>query len=67
VSLATYEAASDLAGAYQHGTDRKVDFAIDNIDAVQGFLKQRHPRESDFQGRCLSNKLRGFDNKCQEG
>ena len=49
--LATYEKQRDLIllGAYQRGTDRKVDFAIDNIDAVQGFLKQGTQEKTDFQ------------------
>jgi FliI/YscN family ATPase len=60
--LATYEKQRDLIllGAYQHGTDRRVDFAIDNIDAVQGFLKQGTQEKADFQ-ETLSrvNKLCG--------
>jgi flagellar biosynthesis/type III secretory pathway ATPase len=49
--LATYEKQRDLIllGAYQRGTDRKVDFAIDNIDAVQAFLKQGTHEKTDFQ------------------
>ena len=49
--LATYEKQKDLIllGAYQRGTDRKVDFAIDNIDVVQAFLKQGTHEKTDFQ------------------
>lgn len=41
--LAEYEAKRDLIslGAYEYGTDEKVDFAIDVIDEVESVLKQR--------------------------
>jgi flagellar protein export ATPase FliI len=40
--LATYEKEKDLIliGAYKRGSDPKVDFAIDRIDAVNNYLKQ---------------------------
>jgi len=49
--LATYDKQRDLIllGAYQRGTDRKVDFAIDNIDSIQAFLKQGTHEKTDFQ------------------
>jgi type III secretion protein N (ATPase) len=49
--LATYEKQKDLIllGAYQRGTDRKVDFALDKIDAVQTFLKQATDERAEFQ------------------
>ncbi len=41
-TLATYEAKRDLIslGAYEYGTDEKVDFAIDLIEELEGLLKQ---------------------------
>ena len=46
--LATYEKQRDLIllGAYQYGSDRATDYAIDRIEAVETFLKQglyEHP------------------------
>jgi type III secretion protein N (ATPase) len=40
--MATYEKNRDLIllGAYQYGTDPKVDEAIDKIEEVESFLKQ---------------------------
>ncbi|MFQ3548313.1 MAG: flagellar protein export ATPase FliI [Armatimonadota bacterium] len=40
--LATYKSNEDLIniGAYVHGTNPKVDYAIKNYDAVESFLKQ---------------------------
>ena len=38
-----------LLGAYQRGTDRKVDFALDKIDGVHAFLKQGTHERADFQ------------------
>ncbi|KAF0237994.1 MAG: ATP synthase in type III secretion protein SctN, partial [bacterium] len=40
--LATYEKEKDLIliGAYKRGSDPKVDFAIDRIEAVNSYLKQ---------------------------
>jgi len=40
--MATYEKNRDLIllGAYQYGTDPKVDYAIDKIEEVESFLKQ---------------------------
>jgi ATP synthase in type III secretion protein N len=41
-TLATYEKQRDLIllGAYQYGTDPRVDYAIDKYDAIIDFLKQ---------------------------
>jgi flagellar protein export ATPase FliI len=49
--LATYEKQKDLIllGAYQRGSDAKVDFAIDHIEAVQAFLKQGTQEKADPQ------------------
>ncbi len=40
--LATYEKEKDLIliGAYKKGSDQKVDFALEKIDAVNNYLKQ---------------------------
>jgi type III secretion protein N (ATPase) len=48
-TLATYEKQRDLIllGAYQYGSDPKVDFAIDKIDAIESFLKQ--PTDEGFE------------------
>lgn len=41
-TLATYEKQRDLIllGAYQYGSDPKVDYAIDKIEAIETYLKQ---------------------------
>ena len=41
-TLATYEKQRDLIllGAYQYGSDAKVDYAIDKIEAIEAYLKQ---------------------------
>jgi len=40
--LSIYEKNSDLIsiGAYKHGTNHKLDFAISKIDKINAFLKQ---------------------------
>jgi flagellar biosynthesis/type III secretory pathway ATPase len=40
--LATYDAQKDfiLIGAYKKGSDRRTDYAIAKIDAVNAFLRQ---------------------------
>ncbi len=49
--LATYEKEKDLImiGAYQKGSDARVDFAIDKIEAVNTFLKQRIDEKMGFE------------------
>ena len=49
-TLAQYEKQRDLItlGAYQYGTDPKTDYAIDKIDAIEAFLKQRTDESSSF-------------------
>ncbi len=49
--LATYEKQKDLIllGAYQRGSDKNVDAAIDNVDRINEFLKQGTHEPSDFQ------------------
>jgi type III secretion protein N (ATPase) len=49
--LATYEKQRDLIllGAYQYGTDPKTDYAIDKIEAVEEFLRQRTDENEPFE------------------
>jgi flagellum-specific ATP synthase len=49
--LATYKESEDLIniGAYQKGTNKKVDKAIELIDKVNNFLKQGMKEHSDFE------------------
>ncbi|HQF86138.1 MAG TPA: flagellar protein export ATPase FliI [Acidobacteriota bacterium] len=49
--LATYEKEKDLImiGAYQKGSDPRVDFAMDKIDAVNTFLKQSTEEKMGFE------------------
>jgi ATP synthase in type III secretion protein N len=49
--LATYEKQKDLIllGAYQRGSDRGVDEAIEAIDSVRAFLKQGTHEEASFE------------------
>lgn len=48
--LATYEKQRDLImiGAYQRGSDKRVDWAIEKIEAVEAFLKQRTHEKPQF-------------------
>jgi type III secretion protein N (ATPase) len=50
-TLATYEKQRDLIllGAYQYGTDPRVDYAIDKYDAIIEFLKQATEENSTFE------------------
>ncbi len=50
-TLATYEKQRDLIllGAYQYGTDPKTDYAIDKIEAIEGFLKQPTEENVSFE------------------
>ena len=50
--LATYEKEKDLIliGAYKRGSDPRVDYAIDKIDKVNGFLKQGVYEKETFEG-----------------
>ena len=49
--LATYEKQRDLIllGAYQYGTDPRTDYAIDKIEAVEEFLRQRTEENEGFE------------------
>src|SRR5262245_60879538 len=48
--LATYEKQRDLIllGAYQYGTDPKTDYAIDKIEQVEEYLRQRTEENEPF-------------------
>lgn len=48
--LATYKESEDLIniGAYQRGANHKVDKAIDSIDAINSFLKQKVEEHSPY-------------------
>lgn len=50
--LATYRTSEDLIniGAYERGSNASIDFAIDRIDKINGFLRQRVDEKSEFQG-----------------
>ena len=49
--LAKYQEAEDLIniGAYVKGSNPKIDYAVDNIDAVNTFLKQRTDENITFE------------------
>jgi flagellar protein export ATPase FliI len=49
-TMATYEKSRDLIllGAYERGTDARVDFAIDHIEEIERFLKQGTHEASTF-------------------
>lgn len=48
--LATFKAAEDLIniGAYAHGSNPRIDFALSKIDQVNAFLRQDTDEPSDF-------------------
>ncbi len=56
-TLATYEKQRDLIllGAYQYGSDAKVDYAIDKIEAIETFLKQ--PTDEGFEYEDIVQQL----------
>jgi len=49
-TMATYEKSRDLIllGAYEHGSDPRVDLAIRKIEEIEAFLKQRTDEKSEF-------------------
>ena len=49
--MAAYEKNRDLIllGAYQYGTDPEVDYAIDKIEEIEAFLRQRTDESSAFE------------------
>jgi len=57
-TLATYREKEDLIaiGAYVRGTDRNVDYAIDKIPYIDGFLRQR--RDEDVSAEVAEQLLR---------
>jgi len=48
--LATYKSSEDLIniGAYAHGSNPRIDFALTKIDEANAFLKQQVDERSDF-------------------
>lgn len=50
--LATYRTSEDLIniGAYERGSNASIDYAIDRIDRINGFLIQRVDEKSEFSG-----------------
>ena len=59
--MALYEKNRDLIllGAYQYGTDPKVDYAIDKIEEVETFLKQGTFEQADFE-ECVQRMIEMF-------
>ena len=59
---ATYEKQRDLIllGAYQYGTDPKTDYAIDKIEAVEEFLRQRTEENMGFD-EAIQRMISLFD------
>jgi len=53
--LATYKSGEDLIniGAYAHGSNPRMDYAIENIAEVNSFLKQQVDEKSDFDSASL--------------
>ena len=60
--LSTYEKNADLVaiGAYKPGTNRKLDYALSKIDAVNGFLTQEIDEAFSYDA-CIE-KLRSILN-----
>jgi len=59
--LATYEAKRDLVslGAYKRGSDRRLDAALERIDAMEAFLRQGKHERADFGAmRAALDKLK---------
>lgn len=50
--LATHKASEDLIniGAYAHGSNPRIDFALTKIDEVTAFLRQQVDERTDFDG-----------------
>ena len=49
--MGTYKKSEDLIniGAYKRGSNPKIDMAVERIDAINAFLKQRAEDPSDFR------------------
>ena len=60
--LATYWEFRDLIniGAYQHGSNPKIDYAIQKIDAMNEFLRQGVDERSDFE-ETVSKLMKLFE------
>lgn len=60
--LATYWEFRDLIniGAYQHGSNPKIDYAIQKIDAMNEFLRQGVDERSDFE-ETVSRLMKLFE------
>ncbi|RMH63563.1 MAG: flagellar protein export ATPase FliI [Calditrichaeota bacterium] len=61
--LAVYRESEDLIniGAYTHGTNKRIDAAIDNIDSINAFLRQAIGESSDFL--AMLDKLKTLSEK----
>ena len=48
--VATYRESEDLIniGAYAHGSNKKIDYAIRNIDSINNFLRQSVDEKVDY-------------------
>ena len=61
--LATYEESKDLVsiGAYERGSDPKLDYALDKLDEINNFLQQGLNECTDYQKtiECLTNIFAG--------
>ncbi len=63
--LATYRSAEDLIniGAYAHGSNPKIDFALSKIDMANNFLKQEVEEPSDLASTAnlLTEMFRDYE------
>jgi flagellar protein export ATPase FliI len=61
-TMAAYEKSRDLIllGAYQQGSDPRVDYAIEKNDAIADFLKQKTDEKSDFD-ETIARMARMFE------
>ena len=65
--MATYNEAEDLIniGAYKRGSNEKIDYAIDKIDAVNDYLMQDVDAKYDYEQAVeLLREL--FDDQAKE-
>ncbi|MDU2592210.1 MAG: EscN/YscN/HrcN family type III secretion system ATPase, partial [Paeniclostridium sordellii] len=56
--LATYKEAEDLIniGAYENGSNKNIDMAIEYIDKVNSFLKQGVNEKTEFEKSIIELK-----------
>ena len=61
-TMAVYESSRDLIllGAYQRGSNARVDYAVDKIDEITSFLKQRTDEKSGFS-ETIAQMARMFE------